>query len=319
MDSPQVLRTAPAEAESALPTTSTLAKSFKLMKSYTWFAPAWAYVVGAIASNSVPFDLWGDPAGTVYSIGRIAIGTLMAGPLLTGFSQVLNDWCDRHVDAINQPERLIPSGKVSPTQVRITILVLMALALGVALFLGVSVFWVALIGVGLAAGYSLEPLRFKRNGWIGNLAVGLSYESLAWIAGHATFDPTFASPSAMQSILLAVIYGLGAHGIMTINDFKSVAGDRLMGLRSIPALYGEANAARIAVVIINAAQLVCTALLFAWGHWIVGLISIACMALQLPQQIKLIQNPTQPQAVRYNIVAIPPYVWGMLAAAIGLS
>lgn len=297
----------------------TFGKSLRLMKSYTWFAPAWAFVVGAIASHSVRFDLFGDPAGTLFSVGRIAIGTLMAGPLLTGFSQVLNDWCDRHVDAINQPERLIPSGQVSARQVRLTILALMIAALAVALFLGLPVFWAALAGVVLAAGYSLEPLRFKKNGWIGNLAVGLSYESLAWIAGHLAFDPTLSSPGATQSMILAVIYGLGAHGIMTINDFKSVLGDRQLGLRSIPALYGEAQAARIAVIIINAAQLAAVGLLLAWGHWITAVIIVLFIGMQLPQQIQLIQNPTQPQAVRYNIVAIPPYVWGMLAAAIGLG
>jgi chlorophyll synthase len=296
-----------------------LSKSLRLMKSYTWFAPAWAFVVGAVASHSVPFDLFGDPAGTLVSVGRIAIGTFMAGPLLTGFSQVLNDWCDRHVDAINQPERLIPSGQVSAQQVRGTIVALMLAALAVALFLGLPVFWAALIGVALAAFYSLEPLRFKRNGWIGNLAVGLSYESLAWIAGHLAFDPTLSSAGATQSMLLAVIYGLGAHGIMTINDFKSVVGDRQLGLRSIPALYGEAQAARIAVIIINAAQLAAVGLLLAWGHWIVAAIIILFIGMQLPQQIQLVRNPTQAQAVRYNIVAIPPYVWGMLAAAIGLG
>jgi chlorophyll synthase len=120
-------------------------------------------------------------------------------------------------------------------------------------------------------------------------------------------------------MLLAVIYGLGAHGIMTINDFKSVVGDRQLGLRSIPALYGEAQAARIAVIIINAAQLAAVGLLLAWGHWIVAAIIILFIGMQLPQQIQLVRNPTQAQAVRYNIVAIPPYVWGMLAAAIGLG
>lgn len=298
---------------------SALQLSLRLMKSYTWFAPAWSFMVGAIASHAVRFAPLADPIGTLADLGKIAIGTLMAGPLLTGFSQVLNEWCDREVDAINQPERPIPAGLVSPAQVRVTICVLMIAALGVALYLGVNVFYTALVGVVLALGYSIEPFRFKRNGWIGNLAVGIAYESLGWIAGHLTFDPTLSQSWGWQSIALALIYGIGAHGIMTINDFKSVFGDRIMGLRSIPAMYGEERAAKIAVVIINAAQLLATALLFAWGHWIVGCISLVFIAIQAPQQLALIRKPTQPQAVRYNIVAIPPYVWGMLAAAIGLG
>lgn len=316
MDTPQAIpNVIPVRAKPATPLQLTL----RLMKSYTWFAPAWSFMVGAIASHSVTFDPAGNPLGTLVDFGKIAIGTLMAGPLLTGFSQVLNEWCDREVDAINQPERPIPAGLVGFAQVRTAIIVLMIGALAVALFLGINVFWTALFGIVLAAGYSIEPFRFKRNGWIGNLAVGIAYESLGWVAGHLTFDPQLTTPWGVQSIVLALIYGVGAHGIMTINDFKSVLGDRKMGLNSIPALYGEARAAKIAVITINAAQLVATALLFAWGHWIIGVISLLLIAIQVPQQRKLIENPTQPQAVRYNIVAIPPYVWGMLAAAIGLG
>jgi chlorophyll synthase len=289
------------------------------MKTYTWFAPAWSFMVGAVASNNMVIAPFADPYGTVLTLGKLAIGTLMAGPLLTGFSQVLNEWCDREVDAINQPERPIPAGLVGATHVKALIVALMLGALVVAAYLGFNVFLTAVFGIVLALGYSIEPFRFKRNGWIGNLAVGIAYESLGWFAGHLTFDPHLTQPWGVQSLTLALVYGLGAHGIMTINDFKSVFGDRVMGLRSIPAIYGEELAAKIAVVVINAAQLVATTLLFAWGHWIVGLISLVFIALQVPQQLKLIANPTQAQAVRYNIVAIPPYVWGMLAAAIGLA
>ncbi len=289
-----------------------------LMKPYTWFAPAWAFIVGCIASHSVYFNLGEDVGRSILSIGRIAIGTLMAGPLLVGFSQVWNDWCDRDVDAINQPERLIPSGKATKAQVYAVVIALGIAALAVALFLGLPVMVVAAVGLFFAIIYSAEPLKLKKNGWIGNLAVGLAYESFAWISGHLAFDPNLQSAGAMQSMVLAIVYGLGAHGIMTINDFKSVVGDRQMGLNSIPALYGEALAAKIAVVTINAAQIVAIALQLIWGHWIPALICTIFVLAQVRAQVQLIRTPTQPMAVRYNIIAIPPYVWGMLVAAIGI-
>ncbi|HNM26365.1 MAG TPA: efflux RND transporter permease subunit, partial [Saprospiraceae bacterium] len=40
------------------------------------------------------------------------LGLVLAGPLLCGSSQVVNDWFDRHVDAINEPNRPIPSGRM---------------------------------------------------------------------------------------------------------------------------------------------------------------------------------------------------------------
>lgn len=297
---------------------SFLRNALTLMKPYTWFAPAWAFIVGCVASHSIYFNLAEDAGQSILSIGRIAIGTLMAGPLLVGFSQVWNDWCDRHVDAINQPERLIPSGKVSKGQVYAITLALGVAALGVAWFLGPPVALLALVGIVLAIVYSAEPIRLKRYGWIGNLAVALAYESLAWISGQLTFDPGLQSPGATQGIILAIVYGLGVHGTMTINDFKSVEGDRKMGIRSIPAVYGEAKAAKIAVLTINAAQIVAIALQLMWGHWIPALVCVILMLAQIRPQVQMIRTPTQAMAVRYNIVAIPPYVWAMLVAAIGL-
>ncbi len=292
---------------------------FTLMEPYTWFAPAWAFVVGAVASHSVYFDLGGDLWQSVVSVGKIAIGTLMAGPLLVGFSQVWNDWCDREVDAINQPERLIPSGKATREQVFAIMVLLAMAAMGVAFFLGVPVAVVAFVGILIALAYSAEPIRLKKNGWLGNLAIGLTYETAAWIAGHLTFDPNLASPSAAQSLALALIYGLGVVGTMIINDFKSVAGDRKMNIRSIPVMFGESNAARIAVVIINLAQLVAIGLQLLWGRWVPGVVCLLLLLAQVRVQVQLIRQPTQPMAVRYNIVGIPPYTWAMLVSAIGLG
>lgn len=42
---------------------------------------------------------------------------LLAGPLLTGYTQTINDWYDRDIDAINEPYRPIPSGRITEPQV----------------------------------------------------------------------------------------------------------------------------------------------------------------------------------------------------------
>ncbi len=312
-----MLKDAPISVSRTASARAALNKSLTLMKPHTWFAPAWAFMVGAVASHSIYFNLSaeGDIWLSVLNIGKLAIGIGMAGPLLTGFSQVLNDYCDRDVDAINQPDRLIPSGKVSNAQVYITIFALAIAALLVGLFLGPPVMLMCAIGLGLAISYSVHPLRFKRNGWVGNLTVAIAYEGLAWIAGHLTFQVPITGPS----LALAIIYSLGAHGIMTINDFKSVSGDRQMDILSIPVLYGEQMAAWLAVITINAAQIVAIVLLLIWGSPIAaGAVALFTLG-QWPSQIQLIKNPVNAMAVKYNIVAIPLYVWGMLAAAIGLG
>jgi chlorophyll synthase len=292
-----------------------LRHALTLMKPYTWFAPAWAFMVGAVASHSITLQPFEQPLQTLTDFGRLAIGIGMAGPLLVGFSQVLNDYCDRDVDAINQPDRLIPSGKVSRGTVIVVLLLLLVAALAVAAYLGQGVVWVTCLGLILAISYSLHPVRLKRNGWIGNLAVAVAYEGLAWIAGHLTFQ----TPITSHSLLPALLYSIGTHGIMTINDFKSVAGDRQMNIRSIPVLYGEQKAAWLAVITIDMAQIVVIILLAIWGYTISAAIVFVLLLIQLIPQRNLIKNPTNASAIRYNIVGIPPMVWGMLAAALRLG
>ena len=63
----------------------------------------------------------------------------------------------------------------------------------------------------------------------------MTYEGLTWFTGAAVMAG--ALPDASVLIILA-LYSLGAHGIMTLNDFKAVEGDRATGLRSLPVMLG---------------------------------------------------------------------------------
>ena len=42
---------------------------------------------------------------------------LLSGPVLVGYTQTLNDWYDRDLDAINEPYRPIPSGRITEERV----------------------------------------------------------------------------------------------------------------------------------------------------------------------------------------------------------
>ena len=287
--------------------------SLRLMKPITWFAPMWAFLCGAVAVGME----WGNP----FNLFRLALGIFLAGPILCGLSQVLNDWFDREVDAINEPNRLIPSGKVSGTQVMWTIVGLAALGVIVPVYLGQPVAILTVLGFLLAIVYSVHPLRAKRNGWIGNALVAISYEGLPWLAGSATFGPNNqASWSAITALSLtaAAIYSFGAHGIMTVNDFKSIAGDTVMGIKTIPVLYGARVAAWIAVVIMNLSQLAMIAVLFLNGKTVNGVIVTIFLIAQLPLQKKFLADPKN-KAIWYNMTGTTLFVYGMLFTAIGLG
>jgi len=281
-----------------------LMRSITLMKPVTWFAPAWAFLCGSIASGQAHWTL-GD-------VARIFLGMILAGPIVCGLSQVINDYCDREVDAINEPQRLIPSGMVSTRQVFVTIAILVALALGIALILGEMVTLLTAIGMVLAVGYSANPVRAKRNGWIGNAFVAISYEGLPWLAGHASF-----AELSIISLALAGLFSFGTHGIMTINDFKSIEGDRKVGINTIPALYGPSMAATMVVITMSVAQLFLMMTLAAYHRpWAAFLVAILLM-LQAPLQFRFIRDPIA-GAITFSAGASGLFVLGMLVAAIAV-
>ncbi|MEQ8412232.1 MAG: chlorophyll synthase ChlG [Erythrobacter sp.] len=277
----------------------------QLLKPITWFPPMWAFMCGAVSSGAGLEGRWWFVAG----------GVLLAGPLVCGTSQAVNDWFDRHVDAINEPDRPIPSGRIAGRWGLYIALIGSLLSALVALALGELVFVAALVGLALAWGYSMPPFRFKTSGWTGPLVVGLTYEGLSWFTGATVM--LGAMPSS-EVLIVLVLYSLGAHGIMTLNDFKAVEGDRATGLNSLPVVMGVEGAAIVACAVMAAAQVVVIALLMGWGYTIsasvVGL-SLIAQFLAMP---RLVSDPAK-YAPWYNGVGVTLYVLGMLAAALGLG
>jgi len=276
----------------------------ELLKPLTWFAPVWAFGCGVVSAGAFPASRW----------GLVAAGAGLAGPLACGTSQAVNDWFDRHVDAINEPGRPIPSGRV-PGRWGLGLAVAWSvLSLAVALALGPYVWVAAVIGLALAWAYSAPPVRLKRNGWWSNLAVGVSYEGLPWFAGAAVSMQHWPGG---RIVALAALYSLGAHGIMTLNDFKSIEGDRQMGLGSLPARLGPDRACRLACVVMAVPQAVVVALLASWGQPGHAAAVGVLLAAQLVLMRRLLADP-RGRAPWYNATGTSLYVLGMLAAALAV-
>ncbi len=276
----------------------------ELLKPITWFAPMWAFACGVVSAG-VPLQ------------GRwpvVAAGILLAGPLVCATSQAANDWFDRHVDAINEPDRPIPSGRMPGRWGLFVALAWTLLSLAVAALLGPWVLGAGMFGLALAWAYSAPPLRLKRNGWWGNAACGLCYEGLPWFTGAAVMAG--ALPDG-RIVLVAALYSLGAHGIMTLNDFKSMEGDRRTGIRSLPVQLGAGPAARLACLVMAAPQVVIVAALAAWGMpWHAALVA----GLLVGQGFLMRRFLSDPHrwAAWYNGTGTLLSVLGMLTAALAL-
>jgi chlorophyll synthase len=276
----------------------------ELLKPITWFAPMWAYGCGVISSGVPLTERW--PAAVA--------GLVLAGPLVCATSQAANDWYDRHVDAINEPYRPIPSGRIPGRWGFRIALAWTGLSLLVATTLGPWGFAAAALGLLLAWAYSAPPVRLKRNGWWGNSAVAACYEGLPWITGAAVMAAALPS---LEVLFLAALFSIGAHGIMTLNDFKSVEGDRAMGIGSLPARLGVERAARVACLFMTVPQLAVIALLLAWGRPAHALVVALLVAVQLALMVRLLRRPRE-LAPWYNATGTSLYVLGMLTAALAI-
>ena len=277
----------------------------ELFKPITWFPPMWAFACGVVAS--------GVPLEGQWLLALI--GVALAGPFVCATSQAVNDWFDRHVDAINEPHRPIPSGRM-PGRWGLYIAVLWTLvSLAVASLLGPWGFGAAVLGLLLAWAYSAPPLRLKENGWWGNAACGISYEGIAWTTGAAVMAGG-QMPDA-RSLWLAFLYSIGTHGIMTLNDFKAVAGDRAMGVRSLPVQLGEQRAANVACWFMALPQIVVILLLFAWGQPGRGLAVAVLLGIQVLMRDYFLTHVSH-RALWYSGFGVPFFVAGMMVSAFAL-
>ena len=285
----------------------------QLMKPITWIPLIWGVVCGAASSGNY-----------VWSLENVLVAAacmLLSGPLMTGYTQTLNDFYDREIDAINEPYRPIPSGAISVPQVVTQIVVLLIASIGLSYALDLwanhetpMMLYLTLGGAFIAYIYSAPPLKLKQNGWLGNYALGASYIALPWWAGHALFGEL-----NWKIVILTLIYSCAGLGIAVVNDFKSVEGDRELGLKSLPVMFGITTAAWICVVMIDTFQIGIAGYLVSIQE---NLYASILFLLVLPQivfqDMYFLRDPLE-NDVKYQASAQPFLVLGMLVAGLALG
>ena len=276
----------------------------ELIKPITWFPPMWAYLCGIVSVGAPILPSW----------PMVLLGVILAGPVVCGMSQAANDWCDRHVDAVNEPMRPIPSGRIPGRWGLWIALAMTVLSLALGSLLGTWGFAATVVGVLAAWAYSAEPVRLKRSGWWGPGLVGLCYEGLPWFTGAAVLSQALPS---FQVCTMALLYAFGAHGIMTLNDFKALEGDRQHGVRSLPVTLGPEVAARLACTVMGLAQALVIAFLVIWGRPFHAIFVGLLLLWQIRAMATLLADP-KGKAPWYNATGIAMYVSGMMITAFAL-
>ena len=296
----------------AMPTEplSTIALIIRFLKPVTWIPVIWSFLCGAVASAAFG---WHDLLGT-----KFLLGMLLTGPLASGTCQMLNDYFDRDLDEINEPNRPIPGGSISLKNATILISVWAVLSVIVGYLIHPLIGLYVVIGIINAHLYSANPIKLKKRLWAGNTIVAVSYLIIPWIAGEIAYNPQVTLASLQPSLIVAGFFTLSSIGTMTINDFKSIEGDRQVGIRTLPVVFGEQRAATIAAVLINLGQLFAAIYMVLIGQPTYGIVVAALILPQFFLQFPLIKEPAQ-WDVRYNAIAQNFLVAGMLVCAFAIQ
>jgi chlorophyll synthase len=127
-----------------------------------------------------------------------------------------------------------------------------------------------------------------------------------------------AAGARWEVIVIAGLYALGAHGIMTLNDFKAIEGDIKQGVNSLPVTLGPERAAKLACWVMTIPQLLVLGLLISWDIKGPAAVVALVIAAQLLAMGKMLKDP-KGLAPWYNGTGVVLYVSGMMASAVALG
>lgn len=294
-------------------TTDKLRIRVQLTKPVTWVPLVWGVACGAAASGGYHWN--------VNDVAKGALTMVMSGPCLTGYTQTINDYFDKDIDAINEPDRPIPSGAITEGEVIAQIVALLAGGLGIAYGIDrwsahelPTVLALAAFGSLVSLAYSAPGIKLKQNGFFGNYALGSSYIALPWLAGQAAFGDL-----TPESIAFTAFYSLAGFGIAIVNDFKAVEGDRSMGIRSIPVMFGIDAAKWICASSVDLTQIGVAAYLYWLGERTYAVVLLALVAPQIFFQARyLLADPIE-YDVKYQGSSQPFLVFGLLTSGLALG
>ena len=234
----------------------------------------------------------------------------LCGFFMAGSALVLNDYFDYEVDKVNMPERALPSGLVTKSEVIALTVIASLLGLGSAyaldgLALAVAIpFW--LVGF-------LYNWKFKQHGLLGNLMVASSVGVTFIIGGIAVGDPWNKLVWSFALIAFLIDFGEEIAG-----DAMDMDGDKLRGSKSIAIVLGKQFALRVsASVFFLVVLLGFVPILLGWldvRYFIIvavaGLV-VAYFAIKLVKS----ETPEEGRRIMRNIYLSP--LFGLLAFIVG--
>jgi len=240
---------------------------------------------------------------------RSAFYGFMAGFLLLAASMVLNDYFDQQVDAINEPDRPLPSGAVKTSEALSFALILASFGLLSAASTGLATLLIAIFSLLIMISYNA---RIKQTGLLGNVFVSLNVAIPFIYGGFAVASLSWA---LAIFTLLAFLSSVGREIVKGIAD---VQGDTSRDVKSIAATKGNLTAARYgaAFFVCAVALSVLPLVLGLVSHLYVPLVTICDVGFLLTTY-SILSNPSPKSAKRNKKYALLWMTFGLLAFLMG--
>jgi len=280
----------------------------RLMRPVNCFMMGFAVIVGAVISKQSFEDIL--LSNLVYSF--------ITGFALAGASMVINDFCDKDIDAINEPSRPIPSGLIKPEEALVFASVLTAIGF-VAAFLTNTAnalatslcFMTAIISWMVSVAYATVG---KRTGLLGNFLVSACV-AIPFIYGSLAVTNRIE----LNVLILASMAFLSNTGREITKGIVDVRGDRTRSIQTLAVRYGKKTAASAATLFYLFAVLLSP---LPWSLnrvsiWFLPLVAITDFGL-VASSVSLLKNYSRENARKVKRMGLLWFTTGLLAFILGI-
>jgi geranylgeranylglycerol-phosphate geranylgeranyltransferase len=228
---------------------------------------------------------------------------------LTAASMVINDYYDRKIDAINEPNRPIPRGDVSPNQALALATILSTLGLLSSSQTNLPSLLVAIIALIISVAYITKG---KGTGLPGNFLVSATV-IIPFIYGGLAVGQLETS----TLIFVAIVF-LSNTGREITKGIVDVEGDKAHNIKTIAVSYGPKTAA-ITATAFSILAVCLSPLPWTWGlvsNWFLPPVIITDIGLIISSAM-LLRNYSRENAKKIKNLSLAWFVTGLLAFILG--
>ena len=211
----------------------------------------------------------------------VLLGTLLVF-LMAGAGNVINDVFDYKIDAVNKPDRPIPSGRISLKNARIYAGILYSVSAILSLIISYLIhnclfFVIILCSAVIIYAYSRY---FKALPLVGNIVVGGMIGFCFVVGGFILLCNTKDREIFKVSVYIGLLAAVANVARELVKDMEDVEGDIIGGAKTFPVLYGKKASSMITVLLL-AATVAVHVILYTFGIFNIAYLIILIIAVMM--------------------------------------